>query len=126
MAVGSGKGDLGPPDVLLRTVAVGHDRLQSAAVGRAHVDGGPLTHGTTPPDGLECYECVKPLAAACGQLGQLNEARAALAAARRYVEVVSVADYAMASDYRPGAELDFLLEGLALAGLPRESIPREE
>jgi len=66
------------------------------------------------------------LAAACGQLGKSDEARAALAAARQYVEVVSVADFAMANDYWPGPELDFLLEGLALAGLPRESIPREE
>ena len=66
------------------------------------------------------------LAAACGQLGKSDEARAALAAARQYVEVVSVADFAMANDYRSGPEQDFLFEGLALAGLPRESTPRPE
>ena len=66
------------------------------------------------------------LAAACGQLGRLDEARAALAEARRYVEVASVADYATSNDFQPGPERDYLLDGLALAGLPRGSAPRPD
>jgi hypothetical protein len=37
--------DRGPPRVLLAAVPVRHDRLEPDAVGRGHVEGGPLAHG---------------------------------------------------------------------------------
>src|SRR4051794_8474395 len=42
--VGGGEGDLGPPDVLLWAIPICQNRLEMAAVGRAHADGGLLAH----------------------------------------------------------------------------------
>ena len=60
------------------------------------------------------------LAAAYGHLGRPDEAGVALAAARRYITLTSLRDADPADDYRAGPERDYYLEGLALAGLPRE------
>jgi TolB-like protein/Tfp pilus assembly protein PilF len=60
------------------------------------------------------------LAAAYGHLGLPDEAAAALAAVRRQVRLASLRDADPADDYRAGPERDYYLEGLALAGLPRE------
>ena len=60
------------------------------------------------------------LAAAYGHLGRADEAAAALAAVRRQTRLASLRDADPADDYRAGPEKDYFLQGLALAGLPRE------
>ena len=60
------------------------------------------------------------LAAAYGQLGQLADAGAALAAARRYIKIDSVQDYAKGTAWKSGPESDYVFEGMALAGLSRD------
>jgi tetratricopeptide (TPR) repeat protein len=60
------------------------------------------------------------LAGAYAHLGRRDEAVAALAAMRQYVKLDSIAEYFSVSPIQPGPERDFLVEGLALAGLPRE------
>jgi hypothetical protein len=53
---GGQEDDFGPPDMLLRGVAVGHDRLQSAAIGGIERDGDPRAHASeshaTDPAGI--------------------------------------------------------------------------
>ena len=60
------------------------------------------------------------LAAAYGHLGRVDEAAAALVAVRRQTRLASLRDADPADDYRAGSEKDYFLQGLALAGLPRE------
>jgi TolB-like protein/Tfp pilus assembly protein PilF len=59
------------------------------------------------------------LAAAYGHLGQLADAGAALAAARRYTKIDSIQGYAKTAAWKLGPESDYVFEGLALGGLPR-------
>src|SRR4051794_24604609 len=63
MALGGREDDPCPPDVLLRAVAVGHDRPQSGAVGAAHLKTDPSGHPHHIAAGQprEHYDCVNPL-----------------------------------------------------------------
>jgi adenylate cyclase len=60
------------------------------------------------------------LAAAHAHVGNIGEARAALAEMTRLYPVGSLARYQQEGDYQPGPETDFLHEGLRKAGMPEE------
>jgi adenylate cyclase len=64
------------------------------------------------------WVCHAYLAAAYGQTDANEAAHAALAEMMRYYAVGSIAQYRDASDQKAGPEQDYLVEGLARAGLP--------
>jgi hypothetical protein len=60
--LGGGQDDLGPPDMLLRAVAIGDHRLQAGASGGRNLDGDPFAHptqiGSSNPDGNHSFRSV--------------------------------------------------------------------
>jgi adenylate cyclase len=100
-----------------------HRPLYDMFMGRAYVYSGEYAKGipylrTCIDREPEFRTCPTYLAAAEAQLGNLEEARKALTLRQRIRPLASVRDYRAESETMEGPELNRLLDGLRMAGLP--------